>query len=534
MILRKPYAFLIKYFKLINGILALLTIYITYRTYNIVSFFNDYITSDYTGNFYAGFSSNYISTFIYFIIILIIAGLLVIILLFIYKKKPLKTYATSLGYYIIFLVFLIFIKNTMVTLETTVISAEAARAYRDLSLISIVPQILFIILFLIRTFGFNTKSLNFEADLKDLQIESSDDEEVEITFERDNTKLKRTIRRFKREFKYYIRENKFIFILLCVIGTIGVGFLLYLSLPEIIDKEYVQGETFDAEGLVYRIEDSIITNLDYKGDVINEDSYYLVVKLYIENNQDDDYEFDINNFRLELGNNYLYPLKDKILYFIDYASNNVKTKVRANTSYSYSLIYEISKNDIKKNYQIKVNNGTNISDKLQIGRFNYITISPTIIDKIVEEKEYLLNDEVNLINSNLQETTVVFSNLEITDKYIYDYELCQYGICNNYKNQVSINYLENDKTLMVLDYSFELDKNIPYYTFSNTFTSFVNNFIKVRYLDGDNNIYDTVKNVTPNNLEGKMVLEVNKKVKETKELALIIRIRNKEYVINLK
>ena len=87
---------------------------------------------------------------------------------------------------------------------------------------------------------------------------------------------------------------------------------------------------------------------------------------------------------------------------------------------------------------------------------------------------------------------------------------------------------------MVLDYSFELDKNIPYYTFSNTFTSFVNNFIKVRYLDGDNNIYDTVKNVTPNNLEGKMVLEVNKKVKETKELALIIRIRNKEYVINLK
>ena len=187
MILRKPYAFLIKYFKLINGILALLTIYITYRTYNIVSFFNDYITSDYTGNFYAGFSSNYISTFIYFIIILIIAGLLVIILLFIYKKKPLKTYATSLGYYIIFLVFLIFIKNTMVTLETTVISAEAARAYRDLSLISIVPQILFIILFLIRTFGFNTKSLNFEADLKDLQIESSDDEEVEITFERDKS-----------------------------------------------------------------------------------------------------------------------------------------------------------------------------------------------------------------------------------------------------------------------------------------------------------------------------------------------------------
>ena len=40
MIFKKPYAFLIKYFKLINLIISLLVMYITYRTYNIISFFS--------------------------------------------------------------------------------------------------------------------------------------------------------------------------------------------------------------------------------------------------------------------------------------------------------------------------------------------------------------------------------------------------------------------------------------------------------------------------------------------------------------
>ena len=40
MVFKKPYAFLIKYFKLINFILSTLAIYIAYRTYNIISFFN--------------------------------------------------------------------------------------------------------------------------------------------------------------------------------------------------------------------------------------------------------------------------------------------------------------------------------------------------------------------------------------------------------------------------------------------------------------------------------------------------------------
>lgn len=534
MILRKPYAFLIKYFKLINFILAVLAIYITYRTYNIIGFFNDYITSNYTGNFYVGFSNNYISSFVYFIILLILAGLIGIIFLFVYKKKPLKTYAFAFGYYIVFIIFLIFIKNLMITLETTVITAEISRVYRDLSLLSIIPQMVFIILFLMRAFGFNTKNFNFKADLRELEISEEDNEEVEITFNSDNIKLKRNIRRFIREFSYYIKENKFVLVSLCIIGIILIGYLIYVSLPKIIDKNYMQGETFAIKGINYRIEDSIITNLDYKGDVINKKKYYLIAKLYIENTSKDDNAFDINNFRLEIDDRYIYPVKDKGSYFIDYAKESIGSKIKAESSGTYSLVYEIEESDIKNNYQIKVNNGIGFNNKIEIWRYNYISITPVLIDKVSKEREYNLGNKISFINSNLKKSSIVISNVEITDKYIYSYELCQYGVCNEYKKQVGVDYLQNNKTLIVFDYDYIIDENIPFYSYSSTITSFINSFVKVRYLNNNETVYATVKNITPTNLKDKIILEVSNKIKNTQELAISFIIRNKEYIVKIK
>ena len=47
MILKKPYAFLIKYFKVINLLISLLAGYSAYRFYKIITFFNEYINSNY-------------------------------------------------------------------------------------------------------------------------------------------------------------------------------------------------------------------------------------------------------------------------------------------------------------------------------------------------------------------------------------------------------------------------------------------------------------------------------------------------------
>ena len=174
MILKKPYAFLIKHFRLINLILTFLTSFIMYKTYHIVKFFNDYVKNDYIGNFFEGFYQDYVSFFLILALILTLIGIALILALFIYKKKPLKVYISSMIFYIMLLIVFIFVKNTMINMETNVITVEYSRIIRDITIISLIPQIFMVIAFLIRGFGFNIHKFDFEKDLKDLKISNED------------------------------------------------------------------------------------------------------------------------------------------------------------------------------------------------------------------------------------------------------------------------------------------------------------------------------------------------------------------------
>ena len=260
MIFRKPYAFLIKYFKLINFLLAVLTSYILYRSYNIVNFFNDYVVHNYTGNYYEGFYISYISPIMFILIVLIIIGVSSIILLLVNRKKPIKAYVATIVYYVLLIIFLNIVKNIMINLVEEVISAETSRLYRDIALIVTAPQVVFIVLFLLRGSGFNLKKFDFEKDIKEFEILAQDNEEFEFTFKNDGVKAKRTVHRFFREFVYYVKENKFMFIIITTILLIGLSYLIYKSFPEIIDRNYRQGESFYKDIFNISITDSIITN----------------------------------------------------------------------------------------------------------------------------------------------------------------------------------------------------------------------------------------------------------------------------------
>ena len=155
MILKKPYAFLIKHFRLINLIIAFLSGFIIYKSYLIVTFFRDYVNNNYTGTFYTGFYQEYISPLVFFILILIIIGILVICLLLAYKKKKTKLYLFNLIFYIVILIYYIIVRNLMVCLQDTLLSAEIARAFRDISLIAFIMQIPSFLMLLMIFFGFN-------------------------------------------------------------------------------------------------------------------------------------------------------------------------------------------------------------------------------------------------------------------------------------------------------------------------------------------------------------------------------------------
>ena len=78
-------------------------------------------------------------------------------------------------------------------------------------------------------------------------------------------------------------------------------------------------------------------------------------------------------------------------------------------------------------------------------------------------------------------------------------------------------------------------EDIPFYSAnSNSLNRFLDNYLSIRYLDGEEEKVASVKNLTPSNLKGKIVLNTTDKVVNSSKIDLLITIRNKEYSISLK
>ena len=227
MILRKPYAFLIKHFKLIHLILTLPLIYIVRKTHLVVDFFNTYVSNGYQYQTGSDMSTFYINWVLYLSIFLIIAAILSIYYLLKYKEKPVKMYVIMMIYYLVLFIMLIWYAGIISNMAKAVLSAKSARFYRDISLIIYLPQYIFIVFTILRATGFNIRQFNFQNDLKEMQITSEDNEEVEVGLGIDTYKTKRFFRRYKREFKYYYEENKFILILIGTILVFSTIFIFY-------------------------------------------------------------------------------------------------------------------------------------------------------------------------------------------------------------------------------------------------------------------------------------------------------------------
>lgn len=535
MILKKPYAFLIKHFKIIHVLLTLLMSFVFYKSYSVMSFFSEYIKNNYMISTYEGFSSDYIPFLLFFMVIIILGTILAIILLFNNKKKPSKLYEITFFYYLVLFILLFVSKSVLSSFETTVVAAELARAYRDISVMVLITQIPFVLVTFVRGLGFNIKKFDFEKDLKDLEITKEDSEEFELNISHDNYKIRRQLRRFIREFNYYIKENKFIFICICVTLVIVTGYVIFTNLPSNYNNSYRQGSSLVYSNLQITVLDSIVTNLDYNGNII-DNNFYVVLKLKIDNNNNKVTEFKSKNLRLELDKEkYVYPVYDKNSYFIDYGTDYFNDNIPKNSSGIYSLIYKIDKNDIRNRYTIKIHKGTTHKKKEYIDMFDYIKIHPTLIDTVNTVREVNQNDELVLNDSNLNNTKISFSNYEITSKYVYDYEYCfKEDNCTKYKDYVSVSYNDNNKILLVADYKYDLDKETPFSVNNKTFNSFIEKFIKVKYKIGEEEKYSKITNVTPNNLKNKMVIEVDNLIRNSEKIQIAIIVRNKEYLVNLK
>ncbi len=533
MILKKPYAFLIRHFRLIHIILTALSIYAVYKTTPIVTFFRSYVANDYSATIPYATISQFVNIPLLIALGIVLLLNIVILWLFIYKNKKKTFYLFYTAYYLVLILFLFLIRSVLVGLEQSPLSPDIARVYQDVVLIVYVPQIFFVTVCAVRALGFNIKQFNFSKDYKDLDITTEDNAEVEVSFGLDTYKAKRGFKRFKREFGYYLKENTFMVVLLSIVG-IGVGIYLLLIATNDYTDYYRLGDKFTFGSVQLSIDDAIITNLDAGGNKIAKNKYYVLLKVTATNNTIKNESFDYNNIKLYYSKtDYLSVTPNVSKYFVDYGMSTDSRTVNAQTSKTFVLPFEIDSSMIKSNFEVKLYTGVTSKSNMYYVTTAVIKINPVVFDEVNTLGSINYKNTLNLANTNLLNTNFTIDSYEITDKFMYSYNYCiSKNNCRDYKDIVS--RTTTTETILVLKGKLELDSNSIYSQTKNAEQKFVDNFLKLEYTKNGTKYNSSVVNVTPQKFEEGYILKTDSKIVDAETINLLVTVRNKRYNIVLK
>lgn len=527
MILKKPYAFLIKHFRLVHLLLLLPMLYIIIKSNSIVDFFNTYIANNYTATniIISSLTSNYINILMYFAIIIILVVLVTINLLFQKKEKPTKFYSISIIYYIAIFILLTIYYSVFKMIETDTLDNVLARLIRDLSYIVYYSQYIFFIYTLIRGIGFNIKQFNFKSDIEDLEISSEDSEEFEFMVGLDTYKTKRTIRRFFRELKYYYLENKFIFTIVFVIIAISLTTTLYVNRD--VHQVYKESDVISFDYFNVSVKDSYISSLSLNGDVLKEGKAYVILQLSIKNRNYQDKNFNYENFKLIVNKQAFAPNISAGNYFTDFGNPFNGSPIKGDYEGNYILVYEIDQALISAKFSLVAYSSS---------QEKKITLKPIVLNNNVITNNINMGTNINIEDTNLKKTTASISAYEITNRYVYTYQYCtSTDNCYTSKDAVAINYAsESNKTLLVLDYKIALDDESPYMYSNKTYKNFFEDFMKIKYTINDKDYYTNVSIANPNAFNDKLIIKVPSNITNADSIEAIITVRNVSYSIKLK
>lgn len=343
MILRRPYAFLIKHFRLIHLILFGFLSYITVRANNILSFYKEYISL--SGNIEV-ISSNFINYFIFVSVFLIIVFSFIIYFLMRYKKKPRILYIIVIISTIISLILFIYLYLNIKALETTTMSGREIRLLRDISRFNFYLLFVTCIPILIRGLGFDIKKFNFTSDIADLKLEKEDSEEVEVNVELNSDALKRSGRKLSRELKYYYIENKFFINI--ILGVIIIILIFIFPFNKyVVNRNLNEGEVLKTNYFNMEIKNSYISERKR----VSKNNSYIILKINIKGKLNK-YSLDLDEFVLESKNNKYIPSLKYYYYFNDIGVGYREEKLDTEKYKEYILIYNIDNTDKNSNFYL--------------------------------------------------------------------------------------------------------------------------------------------------------------------------------------
>lgn len=530
MILKKPYKFLIKHFKLVHLIMNFLMIYLFYKYCGIISFYSE-LANSYTGRLSTD-PSKLINIFMYLIILIIVILSILLIYLLKSKRKNIKLYIGTLIIYIFVFIFLSYSKTIMGDLEIKIVDLKVLHNVKDILYLGAFLQISQIIFFTIRGLGIDLKKFDFKKDLEEFEITDEDNEEFELNVNIDTNKIISNINKHKRYFGYFYKENKNLFFLAASILIVILCFFIYMNLG-VYNKTYKQGDYFTTNDFSMAITNSYITDYDYKNKLISSNKSFVILEVTIRSKYS---RKVLNSARPELiiGYDKYYYNNDYSNYFVDIGNSYSNEEI--NTDFSkYLLIYPIDKKDAKKKIKFRYVDSTDVTST----RAKTINVNLLIrnLDEIKETKNYNLGEKIDLNGSILGNSSFVINSYDLQKNYVLNYNFCfDTNKCFNSIEYVKPSIVNNyDKVLLKLNaelnISNELYKNKSFVDFVKLYGNFK---YKIDNVEKDDKTI--LKSVDPIRVKDKNVyyLELISEALNSNELSLVLKVRDYVYIYKIR
>ena len=529
MIIRKPYAFLIKNFKKIHIILLIFSLFVGYKLLDV----NQYVREFMRLGTYDAFGdpiSKHINGFLIFVILFLIIGSASLLILLLYKQKPWKIYLIPIIEYTAILLILFMVKNFF-NIYTNRLDMADLRLTQDLLLISSFLQVVAIAIFGMRIFGIGTKKLQFSFDKEFLELSEEDREEVEIGINIDKYTFIRGFKRVKRYLKYFYYEHKSICNTFFALVILCIGFSIY-KFFFVTNKSYTEGEKYNVNGYTFIINNAYITDKDYAGNIIDETNNFVIIDLTVTNHSEK------RTLNLEY-----FHLKNATQ---DYVTTN---RVFSNEFQDLGTAYE-SKREMKRgetqNFIIiyKVDKALETSDKItkkknkvelkknkfvlfyqeKSGTLRKIVLQLKDLSTIEKGKTFERKEDLT-IKLKGEEETISFDYCEVVTDFTYSTRDCEVGSCLFEKEII---YPNNTYNYLKIDFSSDTFE-------AKNMIDFLKNYGKLNYIDdkGKKQVLE-IEDPVGKKYYGKSVyIKVPKDLKENTEVEFELIIRNKNYTYKL-
>ena len=533
MILRRPYAFFIKHFKLLHLFLAALTTYSILRMTNVINFINDYLQSNRTLIKPLEVRKVYNSQdFLIPILTLLFSVLLLSIMTM--KKKPNKFYLYSTLVSLGLLIVNLRGKSLFEELTVQWLKVGTLNTLGDFYFFMLLAYIVEVAISISRAIGFNVSRFDFNSDILNLELSEHDNEEVEFVVDFDVNDLKRNTQKRIRYFKYFFKENKslikYTIIILMSFAALYSGYSILKYRKKIVSASNFKNSISNFEMTINK---SYIINRDLNGNLLEDNKHLIVVDLNIKNTSTTtDASFKPGYLSVNVGNDNYSSVKKYKNIVKDIGTIYNGEKIKANKSIDTLLVFEVPANHLSSKILLGVYEPNG-------GNKKYVKLSPVKTNKSETEKvENKLGEELNMEKSTLGDTNIKLEKYEIADYYRLNYKYCIQSsnkCIDSYEFLVPNNANSNyDKAILKVVGNFNFSED----SYIKDFGSLISNFGYVEY---EKNGTKYTQNTNIRTISGSKVKESNtyyveilSTIKDADKITLGFKIRNYDYRYILK